>query len=89
MKGRSIQEGGLQTAIDQAASWDVKPPALLGCICVNVTLVPDGAACCDVREVPSQEAEDIWHMLEMRCCQDAVDKICTRTVFCSLGWSQR
>lgn len=48
-------------------------------------LVPDGAPCCDIREVPRQETGDIWHMLEMRCCEHEVDKICMEEVFVALA----
>lgn len=47
--------------------------------------VPDGAPCHDFRGVPRQEAGGIWRMLELRCCQHKVDKICMGEFFVALA----
>lgn len=47
--------------------------------------VPDSAPCYDLGEVPRQKAEDIWHMLKMRCCWHKVDKICLEGFFVALA----
>ena len=52
---------------------------------MSAVLVPDGAPCSDIRQVPRQETGDIWHMLEIRCCEHEVDKICTEKVFIALA----